>query len=272
MHLALWDIPPVDFLVEGLEAGVVSEPMEIHRQDAQACAAMLLKGQADVALLPSMAVLSHTDAFDVLPGAALSTWKYPYVRLVFPEGLERVETVAYASAYAQEALVARIVLREHYGKDPAFLPLDAPTTEALLGTGPGASLLAGPDAPLVETEHLVLDVGQEWFELVNYPMVWGLFATLKDSATPRMVDLLLQAVRAAEKKRIPWVKTRRMPPGLRRFYRDDLRLRFDDLVTASLTELRQYLYFYHVTEDIPGLPLFERPDYWDDEEGEAPLL
>ena len=125
MHLALWDIPPVDFLDSVLKAEVVSVPLEIERNDAQTCTELLLQELVDVALLPSLVVLSNTDVFDVLPGVALSTWKYPYARLVLRRGMESVETVAYARQYTQEALVARIILREHYGKDPTFVPLDA---------------------------------------------------------------------------------------------------------------------------------------------------
>ena len=77
MHLALWDIPPVDFLDSVLKAGGVSVPLEIERKDAQTCTELLLQELVDVALLPSLVVLSNTDVFDVLPGVALSTWKYP---------------------------------------------------------------------------------------------------------------------------------------------------------------------------------------------------
>lgn len=272
MRLALWDMPPTDVLVSGLGKGTRAVPLEIERHDAQTCTELLLRGMVDVALLPSMVVLSNTDTFDVLSGAALSTWRYPFARLVLHQGLEKVESVAYVSMHAQEALVARVILQEHYGKEPAFIPRDDGTTEALLNAEQDASLIVGSDVPLLQTEHIALNLGQEWFELTNYPMVWGLFATRKEEAAPVMVDVLVHAVRTAEQQRALWTQAREMPPILHMFYADDLRLRFDDLAMAGLTEWRQYLYYYNVTDDIPELPLIDLPEDWKDDEGEVPLL
>ncbi len=272
MHLALWDIPPVDFLDAVLKAEAVSVPLEIERKDAQTCTELLLQELVDVALLPSLVVLSNTEVFDVLPGVALSTWKYPYARLVLRGGMESVETVAYARQDTQEALVARIILREHYDKNPTFVPLDAVTPEGLLHAEQDASLVVGPNAPLLQTPHMALNLGQEWFELANYPMVWGLFATLKDAAAPVMVEMLLRTARVAEQQRPMWVQAQEMPPLLHTFYSEHLRLRLDDLAMASLTQFRDYLYYYNVTDEIPELPLYELPEDWEDDEEPGPFL
>ncbi len=272
MHIALWDIPPIDFLVSGRQAEVGSVPLEIERHDARTCTQLLVQEQVDIALLPSLMVLSNTDVFDVLPGAALSTWTYPYARLVLHRGMERVDSVAYAVPDTQEALLARIILREHYGKDPAFVPLEGTTTEALLNAEQDASLIVGPSALTLQTDLLSLNLGQEWYELANYPMVWGLFVTLKEAASPVMVEIILDIIRTAEQRAPMWVQAREMPPALHTFYTEGLRLRFDDLATASLTEFRQYLYYYNITDDLPELPLYELPDDWEDDAKETPLL
>ncbi len=272
MHLALWDIPPADFLTFSLKAAAVSVPLEIERQDAQTCTELLLQGLVEVALLPSLVVLSNTDVFEVLPGVAISTWKYPYARLMLRRGMESVETVAYERQHTQEALVARIILRDHYDKDPAFVPLDGVTPEALLHAEQDASLVVGPNVPMLQTQHVALNLGQEWFELVNYPMVWGLFATLKDAAAPVMVEMMLHAVRTAEQQLPVWMQAREMPPVLHAFYSEDLRLRLDDLAVAGLTEFRDYLYYYNITDEIPELPLYELPEDWEDDTDEVPLL
>ena len=272
MHIAFWDIPPIDFLLSGRQVGAGAVPLEIERHDAQTCTRLLLQEQVDMALLPSMMVLSNTDVFDVLPGAALSTWTYPYARLVLRQGIEHVDSVAYAAPDTQEALLARIILREHYGKDPAFIPLTGATTETLLNAEQDASLLVGPDALTRQPDQLSLNLGQEWYELANYPMVWGLFVTLKEAASPVMVEIIMEIIRAAEQRAPLWVQAREMPPALHTFYTEGLRLRFDDLATASLTEFRQYLYYYNITDDLPELPLYELPDDWEDDAKETPLL
>ncbi len=271
MHLALWNTPPAAFFASGLTSGAMRSPFTIERHDARTCTELLQRGMVDVALLPTLVALSHPDAFDVLPGAALSTWQSPYARLVLRHGLTRVGAVAYAEDDVQEALLARIILREHYSLEPAFVALAGPRLEALQARDEDAYLVTGPAAATLPSEDHALNLGQEWFELAAYPMVWGVFATRSDEATPAMVEGLLALVKAAEEQRALWVQAQDMPPDLHTFFAEDLRLRLDDLALASLNELRQYLYFYNVTEEIPDLSLFVLPDD-DPISGPEPLL
>lgn len=272
MQLALWDTPAADFFVTGLEAGVAESDLVIERQDPRTCVDLLRRGLVDIALVPSLVVLSSADILDALPGAALSTWTYPYARIVLGKGLGEIESVAFDPLYTQEALVARIVLKEHYGKEPTFVPMQHATLDDLEAKEEDAFLYVGDDAPLLQSKNTVLNLGQEWYELANYPMVWGLFAARKDEATPAMVEALVNMVEAAETQRPVWLQAHEMTPEVDHFFREALRLRFDDLATASLTELRQYLFYYQITEDIPDLPLYVVPDdgFGDDER--QPLL
>jgi predicted solute-binding protein len=271
MQLAVWNYPPAEFMVSGITSGAVAAPFSLERHPPRVCVELLLSGRVDVALVPSLTVLTRTDDFDVLPGAALSTWDYPYARLVLRHGLERVEQVAFDPAYAQEALVARILLQEHYGARPAFVPVREASVRRLLAAVEDGRLLVGTEAAAVQVDELVLDVGQEWYELSNYPMVWGLFAVRKGEAEPSMVPALTEAVKAAEDQRRLWVRAQETSPALHAFFTDNLRLRLDDLAVASLTEFRQYLYYYQVTEDVPDLPLYVLPD-GEPPDGARPML
>lgn len=270
MHIALWNTPSADFFLSGMEGA--GQNWEVERASPRRCVDLLRQGQVDVALVSTLVVLTNPDAFDVLPGVALSTWKNPFARLVLREGLQQADTVAYAPEHMQEAFVAQVVLQEHYGQEAEFQPHLEATTEELVSTRADAVLVVGNEAPMHQSGALVLDLGQEWFELSAYPMVWGLFVTRKDEATPGMVAALREMVRAAEARRSVWVRAQERPPVLHAFFTDDLRLRFDDLVTASLTEFRQYLYYYKVTEEIPELPLYEVPDETRDDDARDPLL
>ncbi|HMB91911.1 MAG TPA: MqnA/MqnD/SBP family protein [Rhodothermales bacterium] len=272
MQLALWDTPAADFFVAGLEARVAKSDLIIERQDPRTCVDLLRQGLVDMALVPSLVLLSSADILDALPGAALSTWTYPYAQIVLRKGLGEVKSIAFDPLYTQEALVARIVLKEHYGKEPTFIPIQNATLANLEARAEDAFLYVGDDAPLLQSQNTVLNLGQEWYELASYPMVWGLFAARKDEATPAMVEALVNMVGAAETQRPVWLQAHEMTPEVDAFFREALRLRFDDLVTASLTELRQYLFYYQIAEDIPDLPLYVVPDdgYEDDEQ--RPLL
>ena len=270
MHLALWDTRPVDFLVSGID-GVNGSPWMVDRASPRRCVEALQRGQADVALVPTLVVLSNPDVFDVLPGVALSTWKYPFARLLLREGFQEVNRVGYAPEHMQEALVAQIVLQEHYGQEVTFEPhLEASLDELRTAPGDGV-LLVGDDVPFIQSA-LALDLGQEWFELVAYPMVWGLFAVRKDEGTPAMVQALRDTVKTAEARRQVWLQAHEQPPVLHSFFAEELRLRFDDLATASLTEFRQHLFYYNITEDIPELPMYVVPETARDDDAREPLV
>lgn len=270
VDLAIWDAPLAEFFVTGLESGAVEAPVRIHRMSQREAVEALMHERVDIALVPTLIALTSPKVLDVLPAAALSTWKYPYAQILLRHGLQDIRRVDYPEDATQEALLARIVLKEHYGATPEFVPQAAATHEELAETD-DASLVVGNRVPMLQSpmqqsEELALNLGEEWFELANYPMVWGVFAMRKGTASPSYIELLKALRVAAEAQRRVWVQSREMPPELHAFFADDLRVAFDDLATASLTELRQYLYYYGVTPDVPELPLYTL----DDPDADAP--
>ncbi len=273
MQLAIWNEPSAEFIASGLTSGAVASPFEVVRADPAACAVMLASGKVDVALLPTLTVLREPDRFDVVPAVALSSWSYPFARLVLREGLgAAIRTLAFDPVHAQETLLAAIVLKEHYGVTPQMVPYPNTDRAALLASDDDARLLVGPDVPTMQIDALAMDLGQEWYELSNYPMVWGLFATRKGEMTPEMVHALKAMAEAAEAQRAVWIRAQETSPALHAFYHDDLRVRFDDLATASLTEFRQYLFFFKITEEVPELPVVYLSEEDDGEDDDRPLL
>ncbi len=269
MRIAIWNAPLAEFFLSGITTGVVPQVFEVERTDPRSCLNRLQQGKVDLALVPTLTVLRDVEAYSVVPGAALSTWKNPFARLVLRQGIgEPVRSVAFDPLFAQEALVARIVLKEHYGHEPSFLPVADASREALLDNGADAALIVGTDVATLRTDRLVLDLGQEWYELANYPMVWGLFVTTAGLATATMRDLLVGTVMAAEEQRELWTRSLEMPEDLHDFFSNDLRVRFDDLALASLTELRQYLFYYNVLDQMPEIPLATFPEDADEEQDE----
>lgn len=265
MDLAIWNYPPAEFLVSGFTSGAVSNPFDIKRYRPEECAALLVQDEVDVALLPTMLALQASDAVDVIPSVGLVSWDYPYARLVWSGGLHDFpETVAYDRRVAQERVLTRIVLQEHYEVDATFVPYEDRSPSGLLETQEDAALLVGPDVPSLTPEPFTIDIGKEWYELVNYPMVWGLYVTKRDRATDEIIEPLIDSAQAAEDNRDVWVQAQETSPSLNAFYREDLRTGLDKLAIASLTEFRKYLFYYDVTEDVPDLPFA----YLDDEEEE----
>jgi predicted solute-binding protein len=265
MDLAIWDYPPAEFLVSGFTSGAVENPFQIKRHRPEACAAQLVEDEVDVALLPTMLALQASNAIDVLPSVGLVSWRYPYARLVWSGGLHDFpETIAYDRRVAQERLVARIVLHEHYKVDPTFVPYEPESPTDLLDVGEDAALLVGPEVPSFQPDSFAIDIGREWYELANYPMVWGLYVTKRDQSTDEMIEALIASGEAADANRDVWVQAQETTASLNEFYREDLRTGLDKLAIASLTEFRKYMFYYDVTEEVPDLPLV----YLDEEEEE----
>lgn len=275
MKLAIWDLPPAEFLVSGFTSGAISNPFDILRYRPEECARRLIQGDVDIALLPSTLALQAADAVDVIPSVGLVSWKYPYARLVWSGGLhDYPKTIAYDRRVSQERFVARVIMQEHYGEEPAFVPYDGLSPRDLLETEEDASLLVGNDVPAMEVDTFSMDIGREWYELTNYPMVWGLFVMRRDQATDEITETLVHGRKAAEENRDVWVMAQETSARLGEFYRENLRSALDRLAIASLTELRQYMFYYDLTDEVPDLPFVflgqSRTDDDDREPGDLP--
>jgi len=270
MKLAIWDLPPAEFLVSGFTSGAVSNPFDILRYRPEECARRLVQGEVDIALLPTTLALQAADSIDVVPSIGLVSWKYPYARLAWSGGLrDYPETIAYDRRVSQERFIARVVLQEHYGTEPAFVPYDGLTPRQLLETEEDAALLVGNDVPAMQLDAFSMDIGREWYELTNYPMVWGLFVMQRDRVNDEVTEALVDAREAAEENRDVWVMAQETSERLGEFYREDLRSALDRLAMASLTELRQYMFYYDLTDEVPDLP-FVFLGQGDDDENDGP--
>ncbi len=274
MHLAIWDHPVGDFLVSRAQAEALPL-MEVSWHDAGTCEALLEEGLVDVAMLPALTVLLHTDQYDVLPGVAFSSWKYPFAVLALKKGLAHpTRQVAFNPAFAQEAFVARVVLGEHYGSSPDFVASVEGSKKQHTEEPEDAALLVENRQPLISPgDAIMLDLGQEWFELTNYPMVWGLFAVRKEEGSPQMIQAMLDLIAEAERLREEKIQEMNSLSRLETFITDDLRIRLDDLAVASLTELSQYMFYYKLVDEVPDLPLIAiKDEEYDGEEDEDMFL
>jgi len=272
MQLAIWDYPPAEFMVSARDEVQTPLDLRLTRADMRRCADLLTEGHVDVALVPTLVPLTNPEALDVLPAVALSTWAYPYAKLLLRDGLRSIRSLAFDPAYPQEALIARIVLKEHYGAVPEFMPMEGATIEAIAAADADARLVIGTEVATRTYDDLALDLGKEWFEHAQYPMVWGVFAMRKGTASPAAVKSVRDLVQASADRRSLWVQSQETSPALHEFFSDGLRVRLDDLATASLTEFRQHLFYYNVVDDMPELPLYFLTEEEEEGTDDPPLL
>ena len=227
VRVAVWNDPLTSWLCAPVDPrGGVSVALVGTASEAGAA---LERGEVDAALLPSSIALGALDRFDILSEVALSSWETSSLAALPETAVTGAGPVQIDPGGRDElaALVARVVLRENYGR-----------------------AVAGPEHEAVERTHFLdsgeqsdpsalLDLGQEWYELTSYPMVWGVLVSKRGAVTNRM----LQSVR-------DWMLAREEAYG-----KEDgsaaLRFRLDDLAVAGLTELCDYLYYYGMVDQIP---------------------
>ena len=244
MHLALWDFPAAD----ALEAAARRASFEVERPTGADCLDLAESHQVDVALVPVTGAVLRANELQLLPGGAVSTWAYPFARLKLCHNLTRVTSLQAAPECVQESLMARIILKEHYGRDVTISP-----------EGPADAQLLTGEASLALAENTnVLDLGQEWYELAQYPMVWAVYACARDTATPALVQAIISLTKEAEEIAYEWGG--RSDSETDRFWASSVRLRLDDVTLAGLTSIRDYLYYFGVTPELTPIPLYAPPE------------
>jgi predicted solute-binding protein len=159
--------------------------------------------------------------------------------------------------------VGRAVLREHYGSD-----VEAQAQDEHTGSDQADAVLLVGNRNEPGTSGFTMDLGREWFELANYPMVWGLFATARGSGTSGELRMLRDAVVRLDELRP--LRARSVEDDVvRDFLENQVRLRIDDLAIASLTELASYVYYYGAVPEIRSVPFISLEDEDDETEDEG---
>lgn len=237
MRLAVWPVLPARALVRAL-GDLVSGAVEVEPYEARAA---LDDGRADLALVPTLDVLRAYEGLEVVPGVALAGERSPRRRLVIGVPLDQIETVAFDPRDAQEAILAQLVLREHYGVLPTFALADPATPLADVLETASAALVDGRDP--VPEGAVVLDIGQEWTDLTLRPYPWGLLCARAGTLDEKAVARLQAAAKAA-------------PPS------DDLavdgvavyQLTLDGYAADGLDQLGELLFATGTLSEIPDLP------------------
>ncbi len=268
-HFAIWNYPPAEVMVFGFTSGAVASPFTLRRGEPLACTQALERDEVDVALVPLLHVLRHPEKYEVVPDVGIvSTESYPYVRLFLREGLGEIGRLIFDPRHAQEILLTRIILQEHYRHTPEFIPKVHPSLDVLRRGEADAVLLVGPDVPTIEAEFLSLDIGQEWFELTAYPMVWGLVAAPENRLEVEEAALIREAARVGAANVEAYVQSMEPPAPVRTFLLEHFSPLLEGPAEGGLDEFRQYLFYYGALDEVPEIPFIIIPEE-EEEEGEA---
>lgn len=256
MKIAIWSEPSGDWFAKAYAL----HGHEVVRVPAYQAAALLESGEADAGLLPSLAVLRNPAIWAVSAKVALVSEEYPFMRIGIRDGLDQIRRVAFDPRYQQEILMLRILLREHYDAEPAFVPIE-PDQAASWASRMDTALLAGDGT---EPKGVVsLDLGQEWLDLTIYPTVWGLMAMPKAKMNEENARALAAILEDTHPLVIPQNEAQEV------FWETSFSPKLDDFALAGFFATVELFFANTVLDEIPEVPFYvyeEAESETDDEE------
>ena len=153
--------------------GPQHDEMELSFSIPSLCAEQVEQGVVDIGLVP-VAEIARQE-LEIVPGHGIACFGAVRSILLFsrvPWG--KIRTLSTDLSSRTSVQLARVILRERYGAEPAFAPCE-PVIEKMLSEA-DAGLIIGDPALRLNPEGLpfeYLDLGAEWLTLTGLPMIFA---------------------------------------------------------------------------------------------------
>lgn len=178
---------------EPLVFGLSGDPAFALVRDLPArVATMLSAGQVDLGMIPSAA---YGDGhYAIVPGVGIaSRGPVRSVRVYHRGPLADVRTVALDTSSRTSVVLARVLLHEMLGRDPAYVAAP-PDLDVMLAQA-DAALMIGDPALYQPADVPSVDLGEEWTRLTGLPFVYAFWAGPAGAVGPATVVRLQDALR-----------------------------------------------------------------------------
>jgi cyclic dehypoxanthinyl futalosine synthase len=168
-----------------------SQRIELVLAEPSMCAALLERGEVEMALLPVGGLVGKD--YEIVPGVAIgSDGPVSTVVLAGEQSPVVWDEVFLDTASRTSQLLAKIVLAER-GLHPRFTPM--PAVDGLAAArGTKGALVIG-DRAFDISANQILDLGREWTSLSKLPMVYALWAARPGVLAPEDVAEVARAAR-----------------------------------------------------------------------------
>lgn len=201
-------------------------------------------GTLDVALIPSVEYMRGSD-YEIISDACVAT-RGPVLSVKLYSRVDpgAIRTLALDEGSRTSATLARILLLERFGVDPARQPL--PIEMSVQHTDADAVLVIGDRAMHAPTEqfHTVWDLGEEWLAWTGLPFVFAMWVALRGVASAH-VEAMLSESRDRGVARIPEIAKREAS-------------KLNIPVANAERYLTENLYFRLTSAERSGLRLFQQ--------------
>ena len=149
------------------------------------CARQLAAGEADIGIVPVIEMARQELSY--FPGCGIACHgPVRSILLISKVPFEEIRTLATDAGSRTSVMLARIILAERFGAEPALISRPADLA-SMLGEA-DAALVIGDSALRIDPATLpleTLDLGGEWTSLTGVPMVFALWAGRKEIVQER---------------------------------------------------------------------------------------
>jgi chorismate dehydratase len=200
-------------LVWGFTEGPFEGRYDLSFTTPAQCAEALRRGQADVAIIPSIEY-QRMENVVALPGMSVAAKKeVRSILVVAKKPIDRARRIALDASSRSSAALVRLLAKDHWGIEPEYV--EAPPDAAAMLTEADAALLIGDpalrvalkmdylagkqpsgeqccqgdpkDMPVPGFETLfVYDVAYQWREMTGQPCVLAIWAGRREAVTPEV--------------------------------------------------------------------------------------
>jgi predicted solute-binding protein len=182
-------------LVWGLVHGEQRDVFDLRFTLPSECADALQSGDADIGLVPIVALARQHDLV-VIPGHAIAC-RGPVrsILLISKKPMEEITSFAADEGSRTSAMLAQILLARLYGVRPRVRPYP-PKLDDMLDLA-DAALIIGDPALRIDPEGRewrgqplhIYDLGAAWVEMTGLPMVFAVWAVKKLAAGPSLTEI-----------------------------------------------------------------------------------
>jgi chorismate dehydratase len=175
-------------LMWDFEHGDAGKEFEISYTVPSQCAAELLRGSADIGIIPSAAYAS-VPGLTILPEVAIAAKQgVRSILLVGKKPIEQIRTVALDNSSLTSVALVRILFEKFWNRAPRFSSM-APNLEVMLAEHDAALLIGDPALKIDRSKFLTWDLGEEWIRFTGKPFVFAFWAVTQAAAERAPVDL-----------------------------------------------------------------------------------
>jgi len=203
-------VPLVWGMLHGAEQGLFDLEFALPSE----CADRVAAGSADAGLVPSIELARQR--LEIIPGAGVAACgAVRSILLVSKVEPRAIRTLAADTSSRTSVVLAQIVLARRYATWPELIP-HAPDAAAMLARADAAVLIGDPAlrAGLAPGPYRIVDLGQEWFALTGWPMVFAVWACREKALAAELAPAFLSSCRFGRAHLEDIVRQEAAPRGL----------------------------------------------------------